>query len=217
MIGDINPAKGFVHVLDDISLDVVLGHLDTTADFIAYLTKKEAFFRSGKLALAAGEDDLLAYYLHDINDQQEHDFIYPAGTDLVVVEPGQWEQFISSEPYIRQQQANWVSRAWDALIEEFARHILGGTSIAFSHFNVQDQERAVRLLAQEGRTARRALGQSLFEIMRKTPPGKPGARVMGPPRPGSPHYVFVIRPQGDMAEAEYRERRRNYCVGTAWW
>ena len=99
LIGDVDPTKGFVHVLDDISLDVVLGHLDTVADFIAYLTKKEAFYRSEKLALAGGEDDLLAYYLHDINDQEEHDFIYPAGTDAVVVEPGQWQLF-SAEPSV---------------------------------------------------------------------------------------------------------------------
>ena len=185
LIGDIDPTKGFVHVLDDISLDVVLGHLDTVSDFIAYLTKKEAFFRSGKLALAGGEDDLLAYYLHDINDQEEHDFIYPAGTDAVVVEPGQWQLFSASQAHARQQEANWVSGAWDDLIEEFGKHILGGTLIASTHFSVEEQERAVRMLAAEGRTARRALGQSLFEIMRKTPPGKRGARVMGPPRPGS--------------------------------
>ena len=164
-----------VTVLDDISLDVVLGHLDTVVDFITYLTKKEAFFRSGKLALAGGEDDLLAYYLHDINEQEEHDFIYPPGTDAVVVEPGQWQMFTATEEYTRQQAANRVSGAWDALIEEFGKHILSGTSIASPHFSVKEQERAVRMLAAEGRTARRALGQSLFEIRRKTP-GKRGAR-----------------------------------------
>jgi len=72
------------------------------------------------------------------------------------------------------------------------------------------------MLAAEGRTARRALGQSLFEIMRKTPPGKRSARVMGPPRPGSAHYVFVILPQGDMDETRYRQVRRQvleaYCM-----
>ena len=183
LIGDVDPTKGFVHVLDDISLDVVLGHLDTVADFIAYLTKKEAFYRSEKLALAGGEDDLLAYYLHDINDQEEHDFIYPAGTDAVVVEPGQWQLFSASQAYVRQQEANWVSGAWDALIEEFGKHILGGTSIASTHFSVEEQERAVRMLAAEGRTARRALGQSLFEIMRKTPPGKRSAARHGSASP----------------------------------
>jgi hypothetical protein len=109
-----------------------------------------------------------------------------------------------------------VSGAWDALIEEFGKHILCGTSIASTHLSVKEQERAVRMLAAEGRTARRALGQSLFEIMRKTPPGKRGARVMGPPRPESAHYVFVILPQEDMDETLYRHIRRQvleaYCM-----
>jgi hypothetical protein len=52
--------------------------------------------------------------------------------------------------------------------------------------------------------------------MRKTPPGKRGARVMGPPRPGSAHYVFVILPHGDMDETQYRRFRRQvlqaYCM-----
>ena len=216
LIGDVDPTKGFVHVLDDISLDVVLGHLDTVADFIAYLTKKEAFYRSEKLALAGGEDDLLAYYLHDINDQEEHDFIYPAGTDAVVVEPGQWQLFSASQAYVRQQEANWVSGAWDALIEEFGKHILGGTSIASTHFNVEEQERAVRMLAAEGRTARRALGQSLSRSCGKRRRASAVRSVMGSPRPGSAHYVFVILPQGDMDETRYWQVRRQvleaYCM-----
>jgi hypothetical protein len=215
VIGDIDPAKGFIHVLDDFSLHVVMEHLDTAADFIAYLAKKEAFFRGGKFAFAAGEADLLSWYLQDVNGHEEHDFVFPMNAEVVVVEPGEWERFCSSDAYARQKIANQVSYAWDALIEEFGRHILGGTSVAPSHVTVRDQERAVRLLAHEGRTARRALAKSLLEIIRKTPAGKRGARVMGPPRPGSPYYVFLILPQAELAEEEYRRRRRDllsaYC------
>ncbi len=36
-LGDIDPARGFVHVLDDTGLDVVMGELDTTPDLVRYL------------------------------------------------------------------------------------------------------------------------------------------------------------------------------------
>ena len=62
VVGDIDPRGSFVHVMDDVTLDIVLGELDTVLDFTDYLTKKAAFIRSGLLRTAAGEQDLLAHY-----------------------------------------------------------------------------------------------------------------------------------------------------------
>jgi len=39
-IGDLDTDKGYVHVLDDTSLDIVLSTLDTITDFVEYLTKR---------------------------------------------------------------------------------------------------------------------------------------------------------------------------------
>lgn len=58
-IGDLAPGKTFVHVLDDTSLSVLMQTLDTIADFVAYLRKKEALFRGPRLLMAAGEEELL--------------------------------------------------------------------------------------------------------------------------------------------------------------
>ncbi|MCB9421431.1 MAG: hypothetical protein H6667_16630 [Ardenticatenaceae bacterium] len=66
-IGQIDPTRGYMHVLDDTSLDILLNTLDTISDFVSYLTKKEQFIESGQLVAAAGEDDLLAYYLKHLN------------------------------------------------------------------------------------------------------------------------------------------------------
>ena len=62
-IGEIDPLKGFVHVLDDTTLGILLGTLDTVTDFVDYLTKKERLITGGRLIAAAGEEELLAYYL----------------------------------------------------------------------------------------------------------------------------------------------------------
>ena len=54
-VGIINPAKGYIHVFDDVTLNIVLSELDTITDFVKYLRKKEGLIASGKLAFAAGE------------------------------------------------------------------------------------------------------------------------------------------------------------------
>ena len=60
-IGDVDPSGSFVHVIDDVALDVIMGELDTIRDFTDYLDKKEVFVRSGRLSQAHGEENLLAY------------------------------------------------------------------------------------------------------------------------------------------------------------
>jgi hypothetical protein len=52
----------------------VLEHLNTVADFTRYFNKRAAFIRSGKLAFAPGEEDLLAFYLHVGIFSGEYDF-----------------------------------------------------------------------------------------------------------------------------------------------
>lgn len=62
-IGQVRPKKGFVHVLDDFTLGLLLLELDTITDFVRYLVAKEAWISSGKLHMAAGEEEILAHYL----------------------------------------------------------------------------------------------------------------------------------------------------------
>jgi hypothetical protein len=40
-IGQVDPARGFVHVLDDTSLNVLLVNLDTISDFVSYLSRRK--------------------------------------------------------------------------------------------------------------------------------------------------------------------------------
>lgn len=210
-IGDINPDKGYVHVLDDTTLAIVLETLDTISDFIEYLTKKEAFMRSGRLGMAAGEEELLAMYLSDIDEQQEHDFIVPTNVTKVFIDEGRWEDFKRSPQRRAQLEANKVSYAWDALIEQFGRHIIGGTQYYRSHEGVNNSERTIRLLAREPRTRRRALATALFELLDEDiPDGGRRTRVLFSPRSDDPYYVLMLlpRPEGMPYEA-YRTMRRN--------
>lgn len=77
VLGRIDAKEGYVHVFDDTSLNVLMTYLDTISDFIGYLTKKEELLAYGVQVLAAAEEELLAEYVSKLNDQGEHDFVFP--------------------------------------------------------------------------------------------------------------------------------------------
>ncbi len=63
-IGRIDKDKGYIHVFDDTTLDIIMQTLDTISDFTKYLEKKERLLASeGFKIIAGGEEELLAYYL----------------------------------------------------------------------------------------------------------------------------------------------------------
>lgn len=209
-IGQIDPARGYIHIFDDTSLAVVMDTLDTITDFVAYLVKKECFIQSGQLLWAAGEDDLLAYYLKDLNSEGEHDFIVPEGTDVIGIDEGIWDGLVKSPERKAQIEANRVSYLWDMLIERFITHILGGTQYYTTHpGNISDGERIMRFLAREPRTRRRMLAQSLLDLVEARPFSMRRTRVLLPSREGDPYYVLLVLPFRErMSEANYREVRR---------
>jgi hypothetical protein len=95
-IGQINPDKGYIHVFDDTTLDIVMSTLDTITDFTAYLTKKEQFLTGRRVIHAAGEEELLAIYLRRLNKHGEHDFIIKGDYDTLSFDEGIWESFVRS-------------------------------------------------------------------------------------------------------------------------
>ena len=218
-VGQIDPAKGFVHVFDDTTLGIVTRTLDTISDFVGYLEKKERLILSGRLAAAAGEDDLLAFYLKNIGPDGEHDFLVPAKFKSIAVDEGFWNVFQSRPERIAQIEANEISYAWDALIENFSYHIFAGTLHYTLDSSLAHQERIFRFMAREPRTRRRLLARFLLELIEKTPQNVRATRVVLPSKPGDPYYLFLVLPEIiEESYEEYREIRRkllgSYCAIT---
>jgi hypothetical protein len=113
-IGDLSRERTFVHVLDDTSLAILMATVDTIADFVAYLRKKEALFRGSRPVIAAGEEELLAWYLKHLNNQNEHDFVFPAEiTGGVGIPEGGWIEFQKNPQRLAQVEHDRVSYMWD--------------------------------------------------------------------------------------------------------
>ncbi|AFZ15600.1 hypothetical protein Cri9333_4834 (plasmid) [Crinalium epipsammum PCC 9333] len=213
-VGDIDPSCTFVHILDDTSLDIVLGTLDTISDFVSYLTKKEKLIRSDTVVLAAGEEDLLAYYLKNMNEEYEHDFVIPSQVDgqitHLVFDEGHWEDFSQSPERQAQVSADRVSYAWDGLIETFSKHVVEDTQYFTTHPGVKATEPLLRFLARESRFRRRNLAAGLCGLIKSAPRDMRATRYLCSSSPQEPYYVFLTLPQFDwMTYEEYREARRS--------
>ena len=221
-IGQPDPTKGFVHILDDTTLDIVLNTLDTVSDFVAYLAKKERAFTNGTIIQAAGEEELVAFYLTKGNKDGERDFVLGDGvtnlSNLTLTE-GLWETFSSSPQRKRQIEADKVSYAWDALIEKFSHHALNGTSYYNYPGGIDDTEKILRFMARESRTRRRGLAERLLSFVRQTPRNMRATRTMVPSKAGDPYYVFFVLPLlSNVSYQEYRDIRRglleSHCMIT---
>jgi hypothetical protein len=180
MIGQLEPVKGYVHVFDDTTLNIVMSTLDTI-DFTAYLTKKEKFLTAVRKVFAAGEEELLAIYLRNLNADGEHDFVIDGNYDSLAFEEGFWEAFGRSPERQAQIESDRISYLWDALIEKFASQLMTGRQYFTTGHPLREQEAAFRLLAREPRTIRRMLAKSLHEVFENSVNTSTwSARVMRP-------------------------------------
>ena len=174
MIGDVDPDGPFVHVLDDATLDIVMQELDTISDLTGYLSRKERFIRSGKLMCAAGEEDLVAYYMTHMSPEGVHDFTAPDGSHIkdnnfISLNSGFHEEMLANPQYKAKKQADEPSYVWDRLIEAFTNNMLAGTSLVpdGQKADLASMEEGIRHMALVPRYMRRLLGEAILGALEK--------------------------------------------------
>ncbi len=211
VVGEVVPEKDFIHVLDEVSLQILLQELDTVTDFVDYLTRKEVFIRSEKLNYALGEENLLAHYLQTLKDGIRHDFDFPDNIEGVVIEDGSWNAYCNSGAVLRKNVADLKSYLWDDLIEHFIVHVTNGalthsTVDSLSHF-----EAGVRLMAKESRLGRRILADAWISQLDAASDDQISIRVVTSKDQTSTVYVFLRMPRAFVkANIGYAEFRRKY-------
>lgn len=220
-VGDIDPSQSFIHVFDDVTLDIILGELDTITDLVIYLDKKEKFIRSGHLGGATGEDELLAVYLADIDENGQHGFFSPSGNseweenELVTIIEGHWEKLKNHPQYLAKKKADKVSYLWDSLITKFTKHMMDGTSISLDGraLNVREQERGgVRYMALENRLTRRALSSAINDAINVITASNIFVRTIPPPPNHETAYIFMQLPFNSSQTSQSYENYKNYRI-----
>jgi hypothetical protein len=155
-IGRIQGISGWLHVLDETSLNLLLNELSTIADFVAYLDAKCKLLDGGMFQSALSEADLLARYLW-------HGRSFPPVNSRYVVSPNLWPQVEAHPGFQAGRRENAISIFWDRLIEYLTEHYLHGTLESGNELEFTEYEELVRIMASESRFHRRVLSKAILD------------------------------------------------------
>jgi hypothetical protein len=195
---------GFVHVLDEVSLDLIMRELDTAKDFIEYLRAKEELYAKGfEVRVPGGEEDLLAVYLH--RGRSFRDLSGPTE-----IQKGAWDELNRKPEFGRRKVADRASYAWDGLIDFLAGE-LEGEGLEFG--SLGEMESLLRVMAGEDRFARRGLGRTFHEFLDAAAAEDVQSRTTV--SPSGVRYVFLAHPHGGGRSARTRELRGRCFVARA--
>jgi hypothetical protein len=198
-----------VHVFDSHNLPIVLGELDTIYDFSTYLDAKQSAIQKYRHLSYCGEEDLLAHYLYNLDENTKRNFIgaKEGNYDSIMIGEGEWKDFVQLPQYGNKKELDKVSQLWDDIIQRTCQHALDGTYAGTS--NVLKGRSAIHEMAKEPRFVRRALSQRILQAIRDFPesstPRMRKLSYMESFHPGKA-YVFLqlkVDNKGDY-EREYR-------------
>lgn len=212
----------FVHVLDELTLDVLLKELDTASDLVNYLTKKEKYLSAKNTDFViCGEEELLAHYLmHPLENYKGFSFPpLPSAKKMVCIEEGAWRSFCESDAYSSWKKFNEISYEWDRLIESQTSHIKHNSAAVLKNSDasindIQAHELVLRAMADEGRATRQVLA-SHYHLIRgdKTENDRINRTIIMPNRPNRAYIILVLKFDPTIEYDEYRELRRESLVG----
>jgi len=209
-VGDVDKNKTFIHILDEVSLGILLTGLNTVTDFINYLVEKESVIRSGKLVLSHGEEDTLAVYLLNNNE------IIPSNLlkdDQVACLPeNEWNVYLSSLEFKYNAAMKKGSSLWDEMIQNFSKCILSGDVGDFKEYGFLTHELALRELAKESRKSRYYLSKNLQDKFEQTIQNKRTSRIVESIDEKGKYYLFLFIPNDRLNDyANYRMLRKYYA------
>jgi hypothetical protein len=220
MVGRIHPTKGYVHVLDDLTLDIVMRELDTITDFVSYLTSKEQFFRGHGHLTCAGEEDFLGFYLANLDESgtfRSHIIEEAArnGVGTIHIGEGIWDDFLHKPEVQRWHQIRQVGKFVDALIEDLTRHLRAGTLVEAKVGASMTHEENLRLLTSEPRAIRARIATVVAQKLETTPPNLQTSAVL-PLSKSDRLFVFLLLPRdAGQTERSYRQERHAVMMAYA--
>lgn len=220
-IGIPDKRKGFVHFLDDESIDIIFKSFDTITDFINYLERKEHFLTSIDVFIA-GEEELIGYYLssrdeRSLTEELRFPSNLPPGFDCIAITSGIYEDYTNKKVYGALQEFTRVSYFWDDLIERLGQYAFTGNWGYTTANNYEDEITPLKYMASESRIGRTILSNSFVQWA--LPPfeaneTRPRVRVSSSPTNQDVCYVWLILPHSsEYADHKaYREDRKSYLI-----
>ncbi|NYH95365.1 hypothetical protein [Novosphingobium marinum] len=233
-IGNPGGESEFIHVFNEANLNIVLQELDTLGDLLSYLRAREKVFSNDSLLYAASEEDLLAFFLTDINEKGDHDFVVTSrqslrGDKKFLIDEGLYNSYITRPEYKRKKKADKKSYLWDRMIERFSTNLNNGTLVPIpeemSEFDGRHggAEIGLRYMALQPRVVRRAHVSAILGAFKSLSKAKADrfSRAMLPDSEsgdGTGFFIILLNRKGVLSswtEEEYRRYRSLLCYAYA--
>lgn len=211
-VPDFDKSKTFIHIFDESTLDIVLGELDTTPDFIHYLTEKEKAVRERGLISAMGEEEILAFYLLQSKNTGFGSLKLPATKPSVgkMIPEQYWAHYQQSPLCVGRRILRERARPWSELTTLFSTHILNAEVGEGADLPIAMHERAIRCMASENLISRAVLADALVDKFQTVPAEHRSSRVVSSLTKRDRCFIFVFFPRhADEDYEEYRKERRS--------
>lgn len=201
-----------VHVFDSHNLPIIFNELDTVFDFSMYLDSKLQAISVLDSLMYCGEEDLLAHYYLNFDENAKQHFIGTKDTSInsVMIGEGEWKNFIELDLYKKTKHANQVSYLWDELLQKTSQNSLTGKLLGHDPLSGHS---AIHEMAKEPRFMRRALSEKILQVIQSFP--EPTASVMRhmsfmPSFSSIKGYVFLqlLTSESIRSQSDYREKRQ---------
>lgn len=205
-IGPLYAQGRFVHVFDGLDLDLILGQLDTLPDLVEYLSSRERTLTSNT-GIAFRERDLLASATKTWVRTGRFE-ASAAALSAGEARPGAWESYASSDSAAHTLRENAGSYVMDRLVHEFHCTFLAGVRSQ----DPSNHERAMRMLAREGRFQRRIIASALKSILDEPDQTTFWASTVPSPTDPNVRYLWLAYPKraGWMSEKAQEEMVLNH-------
>jgi len=158
---------GFVHLLDEYSLEATFRELTTVTDFVRYLAAAESIFERGvrPVFMGAGAEDLLALY---VQNGPTFGLIDPTTWQpaIAIIQEGIWDALTKHPDYLARNKDLKSSYAWDRLIEHYAADLLTDGMFDMFRKEVTQNELALVAMALQPRGHRANLADAFLEFLR---------------------------------------------------
>jgi hypothetical protein len=155
-----------VHLFEGKTLELLLKELDTVADFVEYLRRRETAITQRR-ALRFEESDLLALALEARGPESWAPIRLPEPNQdgITTVPTGLWKAYSGGTVAERRRVDNRLSYNIDRLIEHFHGEYVANRYLQPAVPTYESHEQALRILASESRFGRRLIAGALNEIM----------------------------------------------------
>ncbi|MGY5585485.1 YecA family protein [Vibrio cincinnatiensis] len=207
IIGNFDKKKPFVHVFNRSLFSLILENLNTITDFTSYLYSKEKSINNGIITHANCEEQILASFLKNRNDNNIVGHLRTSGEPYSFSD-NTWMDYLNDNIQSLKFDGNL---AFNKLLQLTTDSVVNANVGLGKDQLIEIHEIALRIIAQEPYISRKILSQVYLDKFNEVPKNVRSSRLCKSLYFNDLIYVFLFLPRNTSNLDEYRKQRFLLC------